>query len=316
MNRKHVRAAARTAAVGGTLVLGLGSAQAAMAQPTTTVHVACYAGALASAISAATDGETIVLAPGCVYRLDQALPDVGVDLTIVGYDTELLRDYGAPSFSLLTIDCMDDLTVVNVDFRNGGGPDDDNGGAIYAPGDTDLTVQGGIFTDNYSEYGGAIESDDILTVTGAYFTGNYAYDEGGAIYTDGDDAYISGSTFQKNATYDGGDDDYDGGAIYTDNDNAQLTGSTFTGNSSYEGGAVYNDDTLAMTRDSLTGNTAYYGGGIYNDSDLTVYRSLIDFNWAGDDGGGIYNDWDITAAGNQIYGNQPDNCVDVTGCFG
>jgi predicted outer membrane repeat protein len=316
MHRKHVRAAARTAAVGGTLVLGLGSAHAAMAQPTVTVHVACYSGALASAISAATDGETIVLAPGCVYRLDQALPDIAVDLTIVGYDTELLRDHGAPSFSLLTLDCMTDLTVVNVDFRNGGGPDDDNGGAIYGPGDTDLTVQGGIFTDNYSEYGGAIESDGILTVTGADFVGNYAYYEGGAIYTDGDDAYISGSTFQKNATYDGDDDDYGGGGIYTDNDNTQLTGSTFTGNSSYEGGAVYNDDSLAMTRDSLTENTADYGGGIYNDSDLTVYRSLIAFNWAGDDGGGIYNAWDITAAGNQIYGNQPDNCIGVTGCFG
>src|SRR5580698_3974660 len=109
MHRKQVRAAARTAALGGTLVLGLGIAPAAMAQPPVTVHVACYAGALASAISGAVSGETIVLAPGCVYRLDQALPDVGVDLTIVGYDTELLRDYGAPSFSLLTIDCMDDL---------------------------------------------------------------------------------------------------------------------------------------------------------------------------------------------------------------
>src|SRR5580700_948547 len=259
MNRKHVRAAARTAAVGGTLVLGLGSAQAAMAQPTTTVHVACYAGALASAISAATDGETIVLAPGCVYRLDQALPDVGVDLTIVGYDTELLRDYGAPSFSLLTIDCMDDLTVVNVDFRNGGGPDDDDGGAIYAPDGTDLTVHGGIFTDNYSDdYGGAIESDDTLTVTGAYFIGNYGYYEGGAIYNDGD-ATVYGSTFQKNST--GRDDDDYGGAIANEDD-MQLAGSTFTGNTGEYGGAVYNDDDMAMTRDSVTGNTGYDGGGI------------------------------------------------------
>ena len=294
--------------MGGTLVLGLGSAPAAMAQPPITVHVPCYAGALASAINDASSGETIVLAPGCVYRLDQALPDVAVDLTIVGFDTELLRDRGAPSFSLLDLGCMVDLTVVNVDFRNGGGPGDDNGGAIYAGNGTDLTVQGGIFTDNYSEYGGAIESDDILAVTGAYFIGNYAYDEGGAIYTDGDVASISGSTFQKNTT-----DDDEGGAIYTDNDNTQLAGSTFTGNSSYEGGAVYNDDDLAMTRDSLTANAAYDGGGIYNDSDLTVYGSLIDFNRASDDGGGIYNDWDITLGGDQIYGNQPDNCAF---CFG
>jgi predicted outer membrane repeat protein len=309
MHRKPERAAARIAAVAGTLVLGLGSAQAAMAQPSDTVDVPCNVGALASAINDASNGETIVLAGGCVYRLDQALPDVAVDLTIVGLDTELLRDRGAPSFSLLTVDCMTDLTVVNVDFRNGGGPDDDDGGAIYAPKDTDLTVQGGIFTDNYSEYGGAVEGDGILTVSGAYFTGNFAYYEGGAIYTDGDEAYISGSTFQKNATYEGGDDDYGGGAIYTDNDDTQLTGSTFTGNSSYEGGAVYNDDELFMGRDTLTENIADYGGGVYNDWDLTVNGSLIGFNWASSYGGGIYNDHDITLAGDQIYGNQPDNCA-------
>src|ERR1700733_9980293 len=331
MHRKQVRAAARTAAVGGTLVLGLGVAPAAMAQPPVTVHVDCYAGALAAAISGAVSGETIVLAPGCVYRLDQALPDVAVDLTIVGYDTELLRDYGAPSFSLLTIakgggcGCGPiihqdlsavDLTVVNVDFRNGGGPDDDDGGAIYAPDGTELTVHGGIFTDNYSDdYGGAMQSDDTLTVTGAYFTGNYGYYEGGAIYNDGD-ATVYGSTFQKNST--GDDDDNYGGAIANEGD-MQLAGSTFTGNTGEYGGAVYNDDDMAMTRDTLTGNAGYDGGGIYNDWNLTVYGSLIDFNWASDEGGGIY-DWEcssFTLTHSTVYGNVPDNIFydgDLIGC--
>jgi predicted outer membrane repeat protein len=325
MNRNQVRAAARTAAVGGTLVLGLGAAPAAMAQPPVTVHVACYAGALASAISAAVSGETIALAPACIYRLGQALPDVGVDLTIVGLDSVLLRDYGAPDFSLLTIagsiiGCCGpivhqplstvDLTVVNVDFRNGGGPDSDHGGAIYAPDGTELTVEGGTFTGNYSdEYGGAIESDGTLTVTGAYFIGNYAGDYGGAVYNDAD-ATVYGSTFQKNTA-----DDEDGGAVYNDGD-MQLTGSTFTGNSSYEGGAVSNGDgTLVMTRDNLTGNTAYDGGGIYNDRVLAVYRSLIDFNRAGDEGGGIYNDGcgSFTLTHSSVYGNVTDNIFDEGG---
>jgi predicted outer membrane repeat protein len=313
MYRKPARAAARAAALGGTLVLGLGTAQAAMAQPPPTVHVPCYAGALATAISDATSGETIVLAPGCAYHLDQALPSVAVDLTIVGFYTELLRDRWAPSFSLLTVDCMVDLTVVNVDFKNGGGPDDDDGGAISAPADTDVTVHGGIFTGDYSDdEGGAIATHGDLAVTGAYFIGNFGYDYGGAIYTDGDHATVSGSTFQDNTT----DDEY-GGAIYAENDDyMQLTGSTFTGNSSYYGGAIYNDDHMVMARDNLSGNAAYEGGGIYNAWDLNVYGSLIDFNRASDDGGGIYNYHNITAPGNQIYGNQPDNCVDVSGCFG
>jgi predicted outer membrane repeat protein len=332
MHRKQVRAAARAAAVGGTLVLGLGTAPAAMAGSSVTVHVPCYAGALASAISGASSGETIVLAPGCIYHLNQALPDVAVDLTIVGYDTELLRDYGAPSFSLLTIAkgigggggggvlhqplSGVDLTVVNVDFRNGGGPDDDDGGAIEAPTGTELTVHGGIFTDNYSDdYGGAIESDDTLTVTGAYFVGNFGYYEGGAIYSDGD-ATVYGSTFQKNST--GDDDDNYGGAIANE-DYMQLAGSTFTGNTGVYGGAVYNDDDMTMTRDSLTGNAAYDGGGIYNDWNLTVYGSLIDFNWASDEGGGIY-DWEcasFTLTHSAVYGNVPDNIFyddDTVGC--
>ena len=62
MHRKQVRAAARTAALGGTLVLGLGSAQAAMAQPPVTVHVACYAGALASANGTSSRGAPMRMA--------------------------------------------------------------------------------------------------------------------------------------------------------------------------------------------------------------------------------------------------------------
>jgi hypothetical protein len=317
MHRKQVRAAARTAALGGTLVLGLGSAQAAMAQPPVTVHVACYPGALAAAITGASSGETIVLTPGCVYRLDQALPDVGTDMTIVGYDTELLGYHS--DFPLLTVDASVDLTVVDVDFKDGGGSGVD-GGAIYIPGASDVTVDGGIFTDNYAGdgYGGAIANYDskaaFLTVNGAYFIDNDATYYGGAIYNYGTTT-ITGSTFEKNVS----PDEY-GGAIYNEGV-MQVTGSTFTGNSSYYG-AIYNEPdpsgSLLLNRDDITGNVGVYGGGLFNDTDtVTVNNSLIDFNIATDDGGGIYNDGGTTTVSrSQIYGNRPDNCVDVSGCFG
>jgi hypothetical protein len=317
MHRKQVRAAARTAALGGTLVLGLGIAPAAMAQPPVTVHVACYPGALAAAITGASSGETIVLTPGCVYRLDQALPDVGTDMTIVGYDTELLGYHS--DFPLLTVDASVDLTVVDVDFKDGGGSGVD-GGAIYIPGASDVTVDGGIFTDNYAGdgYGGAIANydskDAFLTVNGAYFIDNDAAYYGGAIYNYGTTT-ITGSTFEKNVS----PDEY-GGAIYNEGV-MQVTGSTFTGNSSYYG-AIYNEPTpigsLLLNRDDITGNVGVYGGGLFNDTDtVTVNNSLIDFNIATDDGGGIYNDGGTTTVSrSQIYGNRPDNCVDVSGCFG
>jgi hypothetical protein len=236
MHRKQVRAAARTAALGGTLVLGLGSAQAAMAQPPVTVHVACYPGAPAAAITGASSGETIVLTPGCVYRLDQALPDVGTDMTIVGYDTELLGHHS--DFPLLTVGTSVDLTVVDVDFKDGGGSGVD-GGAIYVSGDSNVTVDGGIFTDNYAGdgYGGAIANYEskgaYLTVNGAYFIDNDAAYYGGAIYNYGTTT-INGSTFEKNVS-----PGEDGGAIYNEGF-MQVTGSTFTGNSSYYG-AIYNE---------------------------------------------------------------------------
>lgn len=259
------------------MVLGLGSAQAAMAGGPTTVHVPCYTGALASAISGAASGETIVLAPGCVYRLATALPTIGTDMTIIGYDTELLGYRPDPGFPLLTVAASVDLTVVNVDFRDGGGSGVD-GGAIYEPYDSDVTVDGGIFTDNYAGdgYGGAISNygstDASLTVNGVYFIDNDAAYYGGAIYDYGT-ATINGSTFSKNVS-----PGEDGGAIYNEGV-MQITASTFTGNSSYYG-AIYSEATsLQLNRDTLTGNAGVYGG-VYNDSGtLTVNDSLMPSTW-------------------------------------
>jgi hypothetical protein len=206
MYRKHPRAAARAAALGGTLVLGLGTAQAAMAQPPPTVHVPCHDGALAAAISDATSGETIVLAGGASTRLDQALPDVEEDLTIVGLDTELLRDHGAPSFSLLTVGPLTDLTVINVDFKNGGGPDDDYGGAIYADDNDYMHLTGSTFTGNSAYQGGAVYNADHLVMASDTLSGNAA-DEGGGIFN-GWDLSVYGSLIDFNRASD------DGGGIY------------------------------------------------------------------------------------------------------
>jgi predicted outer membrane repeat protein len=337
MHRKPVRVAARAIVLGGILVLGLGSAQAAMAGSPTTVYVPCDVGDLSLAISDASGGETIFLAQGCVYHLAAALPDVMVDMTIIGNDAELLRDERAPSFSLLTVGKAIHLTVISVNFKNGGGPDDDYGGAIYNDYDSDLTVHDGIFTGNYSHYeGGAIDSaDGSLKVTDAYFIDNSTRCYGGAIYSVVA-ATVAGNTFKSNHT-----NDYSGGAIYN-YDDMQLAGNTFVGNSSYRGGAIYNDwdmqatgntfmdnhanysggaiyneHTLVMNRNDLTWNTAAWGGGIYNNDKLTVYSNLIAFNRASDHGGGIYNHWRIEGArGNRIVGNWPGNCVHVTGCIG
>jgi hypothetical protein len=347
MHRKQVRAAARTAALGGTLVLGLGSAQAAMARPSHTIDLPCNVGALAWAISHATSGETIVLAPGCTYWLTGGLTDNDPNLTIVGEDSTLERAPYASSLTLLKVNYTKTLTLDDVNFTNGGGSSEDNGGAIYNHGT--LTVNGGTFSDNRDgEYGGAINSyaaiDSVasLTVNDAYFTGNGG-EYGGAI-NNGDDstATISDSTFGQNSA----PGEY-GGAVENDG-LATITGSSFLGNTGEYGGAIYNDGGLSTTDDTFTGNRGYEGGAIYNDGHndggplrpadntltenrgyegggivddvpikggLTDDGSLIVYN-AAYRGGGVYNGScaSFTLTGTTIFGNVTDNVYNTDDC--
>ena len=124
----------------------------------------CNPYALYLAISHQQYGETLDLAPGCTYYLPDALPNIKTELTIVGYHSTLTRTWDAGSFSLLTVsgggcggpsvinvndngDCsVAGLTVINVNFTDGGGYDTYEGGAInnrgHAPrGGRDLLRQ-------------------------------------------------------------------------------------------------------------------------------------------------------------------------------
>ena len=79
MQLKLTKTAVRIGAVGAlAAAAALGSTQAALAAPAQgAVSVPCSAAALASAISGASSGETLNLAKFCVYKLTEALPDVG-----------------------------------------------------------------------------------------------------------------------------------------------------------------------------------------------------------------------------------------------
>ena len=288
---KMTRAAVIVA--GGAVALCLGSIPAALAAPAQdTTFVPCNPYALHEAIADASYGETLVLAPGCTYRLADALPDIMTKLTIVGHESTLTRTWDAGDFSLLTVgDCeAADVTVINVNFTDGGGDDTDYAGGIYN-GKT-LHVEGGTFSGNESdEYGGAIYNDGDMTVTGATFTDNLA-PYGGAIYNN-HDASIEGSSFtwNKAPTLSGDPDNSYGGAIDNEHD-MYLTNSGFVANS-----------------------TGGYGGAIYTEDDLHAAHITVTANAAGYEGGGIYNDDEtVHVFASTVFGNQPDNCFDVPGC--
>ena len=137
---------------------------------------------------------------------------------------------------------------------------DASGGAIRAWGLTQVAVSNSTFLDDsvnaIAGEGGAISSDAPLTVIGSTFTGTSAPAKGGAIWTD-DTVSIEGSYFERNASSRGG-----ALAITTTGAPATILNSTFWGNSADDSGSgVYMDGggllsvTASTFDDSTTNNT-------------------------------------------------------------
>jgi hypothetical protein len=278
MHLNLVRTAAKTAAVGGVAALGFAALQAAaQASPHTVVKVPCDVTTLNTAITGATAGETISLAPGCMYILPAALPSITKQLTITGHNSSLQRSFATatPAFTILTVTATGNLTVNNVNFYNGGGNTTTNpdGGAIDNESGGTLTVNGGTYRgDGTVEYGGAIDNDGTMKVTGATFTGNDA-EYGGDIYND-DIATIKGSRLDNSVAT----DEY--------------------------GGGIYNDETMTVSNSQFVADVGLdQGGGIYNEGTMTVSSSLFQRNISSD-GGGIYDEDTATINQSQFVDNQ------------
>ncbi|HET7017388.1 MAG TPA: hypothetical protein VFI65_25930 [Streptosporangiaceae bacterium] len=173
---------------------------------------------MTAAIGNAVDGETLSLARGCRYVLSAELPDIGVSLTIEGHGATFERSSapGTPSFSDLSVNGTTSFPTVTIDdlnFRNG----ENYGGGGIANHYGDLTVNGGIFSDNSANgsvsiegVGGAIYNDtseglvhaNTLTVDGAIFRGNSARFGGGI--GNAADATITNCSFRNNTAILGG----------------------------------------------------------------------------------------------------------------
>jgi len=324
MHLKLLRAAAAVAVLGGTATFGLG-VQAAMA---TTTNVDCNTADLVTAMTYPNyaSGDTLVLAPHCTYWLtgSTGLPTIMHTLTIQGHDsTWIKRSYdNENSFSIFAVGCANgNLTLDDVNVSNGGGPEADDGGAVYMDPGT-LTVNGGTFSDNNTtEAGGAIYNyHGTVTVNHATFIGNSSAD-GGALWSENNvsTAALSHDLFVNN------DAQY-GGAIYNYDNNMTIGGSTFRFNSATgedaEGGAIYNDYDVTISGSAfMLNNASYEGGAIYNneESTVTMNHSQLTVNRATEGGGGIYNDGaTVTLSWNLIIANVPDNCEPIgtiSGCF-
>lgn len=326
MHLKLLRAAAAVAVLGGTATLGIGT-QAAMA----TTTVSCSTPALVTAMTGA-NGVTLSLSPHCTYWVSAALPSVMHTVTIDGNGATIVRNTDTP-FSIFVVGCAaGDLTLNNVNVKNGGGSGYDGGAVDVANSGATLNINGGTFSDNsavYNEatggYGGAIYNLGTMTVDGATFTGNSA-NWGGAIDSDngGETATLNDDSFTYNNAN-------EGGAIYNLDNNLQIGEGNFRNNSATgedgEGGAIYNADAMrviaATGGDTLfeMNSASYEGGAIYNaDQTVNLNNSLVELNRAYDGGGGIFNDGGVvTLSLDQILLNKPNNCDPtntIDGCTG
>jgi len=184
------------------------------------------------------------------------------------------------------------LTVTSATFTNNvaSPASTGEGGAIYNDFGATLSVTNSIFSGNEAALGGAVASESPnATIASSTFTSNTAqgtqtvpFGIGGAVYSD-DDMTITGSTFTSNVSTNGGSVNL-GGAIVEDNctnTGLTLTASTLktnqagvpaNGDARGDGGAVYDDSgcTLQLTSDTFTGNVASatsdsYGGAVEAD---------------------------------------------------
>ena len=223
------------------------------------------------------------------------------------YSNESLDDGGAVHYEPVS----DNGEIYNSYFE-GNHADNGDGGAVNVKGANDYSDMwignGSEFIDNSAEYGGAVcfYMADVLNINDVQMSGNHASLEGGAVWQSGYATY-SDSTFTDNWA------DNDGGAIYTDGEQAWVEASTFTDNwSDNDGGAIYAAGDLEIyDHSTFTDNSsASDGGAVMAELELWVEDSTFRTNTAGEWGGAIehYNDsegdeGDLTVYRTQFIGN-------------
>ena len=198
---------------------------------------------LTSAILAAADEDTIMIAAGEYKGTDNTGLTIDKNLTFIKYGD------GEATF------------------------DAEKNSRIWTVTATSTNITGLTFKNGKAFDGGAIKHDaGILSLIDCIFDICSSYDgdwgNGGAVYTTGSYLIISRSSFNKcEASW--------GGAVYSENSVNVVTNCTFTGNDAYKGGAIY-FTSGNITNCAFAYNSGSKGTAIYSDSDV-----IIENNWWG-----------------------------------
>lgn len=232
-----------------------------------TIRVPNDHASIQGAIDAASEGDTVLVAPG-TYTGDgnKRLDFAGTDLT--------LRSEGGAKTTI--IDCEGKLQGFN--FDSGETP------AAVVDG---FTVRNG--NPHYGSGGGIDCSEASPTIVNCTFTESKDSLYGGGIYCFRADPIIANCTVSNNTA------NFRGGGIYCRFSSPTITRCVITGNSAdnYDGGGIYCEDSSpTITHCTITDNsTQYNGGGVCaHSSNATIENSLVARNVAISfgAGGGIF----------------------------
>ncbi len=261
-----------------------------------TLHVPAQYATIQHALIAASDGDTVLVAPGVYYE----------DIVWPERQSLLLISQAGPEAT--TIDAMDTDTVIR----------------IAVPVDTTTRIEGFTITHGRGEMGGGIACISAApTIRGNRIVDNVATYYGAGIHCSGEghSPVIQGNTLCRNSVVDGSGggiccyedaypvildndfrdnsaDAYYGGGIHCE-EHLGIGGpiiiarNTFENNAAYGGGAlsIFNPYTEPpkVHDNQIAHNTAQYGGGLFCYWSLAnVRENNLHDNHASGHGGGIY----------------------------
>jgi predicted outer membrane repeat protein len=276
----------------GVLALALvpRSAQAA------TINVACGdIPGLKAAITSASPGDTVSLAPACTYTLTavdnsdgsfgpNGLPLINKLLTIEG-NGSIITNSGVLQFRFFDLGAAGNLTLNQLTLTSG-----------------DVANQGGAIL---------LKTGAALTATRVKFSGNVATAGGGAIYAQGGTTLtVTEDTISNN---DSGGTAGGGGILSLGN--TTVSRSTFTGNSGDMGGAIMVGTptnplgSLSVVNSTFTGNTAAsFGNAIKNFGTAVVTSSTLSDNPSSTSDGSISSTGTFTLQNSIVADGTPNNC--------
>jgi predicted outer membrane repeat protein/parallel beta-helix repeat protein len=219
-----------------------------------------------------------------------------------GNDTTTDSGNGSRLFSIDDGDISTKLPMSISGLALTGGDITDGGGAILSQ--EDLTVEGSTIHGNYAGSGGGIYSFGPLALTDCIVSGNTASGSGGGILNLYANTTLTGCTITDNSALQG-----DGGAIrgFGSLTTITLNDSVLSDNSATAGfgGGIYTYGSVTLNNDVVSGNESQGGGGVLALRPITVTNSLIAQNVATlYSGGGLQAHGSVSVFGSTIVANS------------